>query len=207
MPNSDVTSRNWRTSAVSIAAQDPAPLPQARSLASQVVRDLGRVAMLAIASLAAGLAINRFSPGPLPIVYQTPEQRFDAELTTLVAAAPFKIAPAATVGLDEFRSAVESKSALILDARPSVFFEQGHVPGALNLARDDFARDYRGLAGVLKAATDKPIIVYCSGGECHDSRLVANALLSLGFGNVSVFTGGWDAWSAAGLPAATGSGR
>ena len=44
---------------------------------------------------------------------------------------------------------------------------------------------------MLKAAHDKPIIVYCSGGDCHDSRLVANALLSLGFGNVSVFTGGW----------------
>jgi rhodanese-related sulfurtransferase len=177
-----------------------------RGISAQIARDLGRVAMLAIASLAAGLAINRFSPHPLPIVYQMPEQRFDAELTTLVAAAPFKIAPAATVGLDQFRSAVERKSALILDARPSVFFEQGHVAGALNLARDDFARDYRRLSPSLKAATDKPIIVYCSGGECHDSRLVANALLSLGFSNVSVFTGGWDAWSAAGLPASTGSG-
>ena len=149
--------------------------------------------------------MNRFSAAPLPIVYQTPEQRFDAELTTLVAAPPFKIAPAATVGLDQFRSAVDRKSTLILDARPSAFFEQGHVPGALNLARDDFAHDYRRLSKVLKAATDKPIIVYCSGGDCHDSRLVANALLSLGFSNVSVFTGGWEAWSAAGLPASTGS--
>ncbi len=151
--------------------------------------------------------INRFSPAPLPIVYQTPEQRFDAELTTLVAAPPFKLAPAATVGLDEFRSAVDSRNSLILDARPSVFFEQGHVPGALNLARDDFARDYRNFAGMLQTAHDKRIIVYCSGGDCHDSRLVANALLSLGFSNVSVFTGGWEAWSAAGPPASTGSGR
>ena len=195
------------TSTVSIVTANPARLPQARSLGSQILRDLGGVALLAIASLAAGLVMNRFSPAPLPIVYQTPEQRFDAELTTLVAAPPFKIAPAATVGLDEFRSAVDSKSALILDARPSVFFENGHVPGALNLARDDFAHDYRRLAGVLQSAHDKPIIVYCSGGDCHDSRLVANALLSLGFSNVSVFTGGWEAWSAAGLPASTGSGR
>jgi rhodanese-related sulfurtransferase len=149
--------------------------------------------------------MNRFSSAPLPIVYQTPEQRFDAELTTLVAAPPFKIAPAATVGLDQFHSAVDRKSALILDARPSVFFENGHVPGALNLARDDFAKDYRRLTGMLQSAHDKPIIVYCSGGECHDSKLVANALLSLGFSNVSVFTGGWEAWSAAGLPASTGS--
>jgi rhodanese-related sulfurtransferase len=161
---------------------------------------------LAIISLAAGLAINRSLSSPLPLVYQTPEQRFDAELTTMVAAPPFNIEPP-TVRLDEFRSAVDSKSVLILDARPSVFFEQGHVPGALNLARDDFAHDYRTLAGVLQNAHDKPIIVYCSGGDCHDSRLVAKALLNLGFSNVRVFTGGWDEWSTAGLPASKGSVR
>ncbi|HEY6417675.1 MAG TPA: rhodanese-like domain-containing protein [Candidatus Binataceae bacterium] len=195
------------TSTVSTVTADSAGLLPARSLGAQILRDLGGVALLAIASLVAGLVMNRFSSAPLPIAYQTPEQRFDVELTTLVAAPPFKIAPAATVGLEEFHSAVDSKSALILDARPSVFFEQGHVPGAYNLARDDFAHDYRDLAGVLRAAHDKPIIVYCSGGDCHDSRLVANALLSLGFSNVSIFTGGWEAWSAAGLPASTGSGR
>ncbi len=180
-------------------------LPQARSFGSQVLRDLGGVAVLALVALGVGLVMNRVSSQPLPIVYQTPEQRFDAELTTLVAAPPFKIAPAATVGLEEFSSAVKSKSALILDARPSVFFEQGHVPGALNLSRDRFAHDYRHLASVLKPAVDKPIIVYCSGGDCHDSRLVANAMLSLGFSNVSVFTGGWEAWSAAGLPISKGT--
>jgi len=195
------------TSTISIVTPDSARLPQARGLGSQILRDLSGVALLAIASLVAGLIMNRFSPTPLPILYQTPEQRFDAELTTLVAAPPFKIAPAASVGLEEFHSAVDSRNSLILDARPSVFFEQGHVPGALNLARDDFARDYRNLAGMLQTAHYKRIVVYCSGGDCHDSRLVANALLSLGFSNVSVFTGGWEEWSAAGLPASTGSGR
>jgi rhodanese-related sulfurtransferase len=196
-----------QTSVTSIATHDSAPLPKAGSLVAQVVRDLCGIALLAVAALAAGLLINLYSSAPLPIVYRTPERRFDAELTTLVSAPPFKIAPAATIGLDKFRAAVDAKSTLILDARPSVFFERGHVPGAINLARDDFAHDYRQLSAVLDANRDKPIIVYCSGGDCHDSRLVANALLSLGFSDVTVFTGGWDAWSAAGLPAATGSSR
>ena len=191
------------SSAVQYAA---ATLSNVRLISNQrVLRDLGAVALLAFAALAAVLVMNRFSHAPLPIVYQSPEQRFDAELTTLVSAPPFKIAPAATVGLEKFRSAVDSNNALILDARPSVFFAKGHVPGAINLARDDFAHDYRHLTGVLDAARDKPIIVYCSGGECHDSRLVANALLSLGFSNVTICTGGWDAWSAAGLPTSTGT--
>jgi rhodanese-related sulfurtransferase len=169
--------------------------------------DVTVIAALALTSLVAGYSINRISSQPLPILYQTPEQRFDKELTTLVTAAPFTIAPAATVGLPDFRAAVENKSALILDARPSVFFERGHVPGALNLSRDDFARDYRHLAPRLKGTSTQPIIVYCSGGTCHDSRLVANALLSLGFSDVSIYTGGWDEWSAAHLPEATGSAR
>ncbi len=122
----------------------------------------------------------------------------------MVAAAPFAIAPAATVSLADFRTAVENRSALILDARPAVFFERGHVPGALNLSRDDFANDYRHLASTLKAAQAKPIIVYCSGGACHDSRLVANALLSLGFSDVSIYTGGWEEWTATHLAQATG---
>jgi rhodanese-related sulfurtransferase len=184
---------------------DPIRRTRQNELRRRVLFDLGLVAMLAIAALAAGLAINHYSAQPLPLVYRTPEQRFDVELTTLVAAPPFKIAPAATVGLPEFRAIADAKRALILDARPSLIFEQGHVPGALNLSRQDFARDYRRLSPTLKTVVDKPVVVYCSGGDCHDSRLVANARLTLGFSNVSVFTGGWEAWSAAKLPAATGS--
>jgi rhodanese-related sulfurtransferase len=171
----------------------------------QLFRDLCGVLVIAIASLAFGIAINRFSAHPLPIVYQSPEQRFDAELTTLVTGSAFKMAPPATVSLSEFRSAVEAKNALILDARPSAFFGEGHVPGALNLSRDNFASDYHRLSTALKETDDKPVIVYCSGGACHDSRLVANALLTLGFNNVSIYTGGWDEWSAAGLPVVKGS--
>ena len=168
-------------------------------------RDLIAVICLALVSLAAGLVINRFRSLPLPIMYQSPEQRFDAELTTLIVSPPFKNAPASTVGLEQFRSALAGKSTLIFDARPSSFYEQGHVPGALNLARDNFAHDYRKLSSVLKDAQVEPIIVYCGGGDCHDSRLVANALVTLGYDDVSVFTGGWQEWSAGNLPVTTGS--
>src|SRR5277367_4367009 len=76
-------------------------------------RDLFGVLCLALISLAAGLIINRFRASPLPISYQSPEQRFDAELTTLIVSPPFKNAPAATVGLDQFRFALAGKSTLI----------------------------------------------------------------------------------------------
>src|ERR1700693_3650396 len=174
---------------------DPVPPIATHSIGWDVARDLVWVAVIAGISLGLGLARNHFSSQPLPMVYRSPEQRLEAELTTLVNTPPVNLAPAETLALPEFRSVVDNKTALILDARSSVFFQQGHVPAALNLARDNFAQDYRRLSPVLKGMNDKPIIVYCSGGYCHDSKMVAHALMMLGFDNVRVFTGGWDEWS------------
>ena len=166
----------------------------------EVVKDLAAVVGLTILSLVAGVIINRFSAHPLPLVHQSPSERLQGELTRLVAAPPFESFPVDTVGLDEFRPAVEHKDDLIIDARSSHYYQVGHVPGAINLSRDDFAHDYIRLRPSLEKAKDGPIVVYCSGGDCHDSKMVAQALTSLGFSQVRVFTGGWDAWTAAGLP-------
>ena len=144
-------------------------------------RDIVGVICLAVASLLTGLAINHLRAAPLPLVYQTPEQRLAAELTTLVEAPAFRLSDADTISLDQFRGMVGDHQTIILDARAAPFYQQGHIPGALNLSRDDFAADYRRLRPTLDASKDKSFVVYCSGGDCHDSRMVASALLSLGF--------------------------
>jgi len=167
-----------------------------------ITRDLLGVAALAFFSLAAGLIINHFRVAPLPLVYQTPEQRLTADLTKLVDAPPFSLSDIDTVSLGQFQEDVNQKKAIILDARAAPFYAQGHVPGALNLSREDFAADYRNLRPTLDESRDKPIVVYCSGGDCHDSRMVASALLSLGFSKVQVFTDGWSGWTQAGMPVA-----
>lgn len=167
-----------------------------------LIRDLAGVIGLATLSLVAGVTINHFRASPLPLAYRTPEQRLSAELTTLVQAPPFQLSQIDTLSLDQFRHDVDDKNTLILDARAAPFYAQGHVPGALNLSRDDFAADYRRLKATLDASRDKQIVVYCSGGDCHDSRMVASALLSLGFSKVQVFTDGWTGWTQAGLPVA-----
>ncbi len=162
------------------------------------------VVAIAIFSLAAGLVLNHLRARPLALVYQSPEQRLQAELAELVAGPPLESFPVGTIGLDEFRRIAESHDAVVLDARASVYYQQGHVPGALNLSREDFGRDYLRLRATLEKDKEHPIIVYCSGGSCHDSKMVAQALTSLGFTNVRIFPGGWEMWSAAGLPAQRG---
>jgi rhodanese-related sulfurtransferase len=136
------------------------------------------------------------------LAYQNPEQRLSAELTTLVQAPPFQLSQIDTISLDQFRHDVDDKNTLILDARSAPFYAQGHVPGAINLSRDDFAADYHRLRSTLDESKDRPIVVYCSGGDCHDSRMVASALLSLGFSKAQVFTDGWTGWTQAGMPVA-----
>ena len=94
-----------------------------------MLRDLAWVVVVAIGSLVLGLAINHVSSKPLPLVYLTPEQRLDRELTSIISAPRMQVEPSQTTTLDEFRSALDNRSALILDARSSVFFQSGHVPG------------------------------------------------------------------------------
>jgi rhodanese-related sulfurtransferase len=144
--------------------------------------------------------LNLAGSRPLSLVYRTPEQRLQAELTKLIASPPMPPSAVNFVGLYEIRAAVEANKALILDARSSVYYQQGHVPGALNLARDNFGADYLRLKSNLDKSRDTQVIVYCSGGECHDSKMLAQALMTLGMSNVAVFSGGWEQWTAAHLP-------
>ena len=164
--------------------------------------DLAGVACVAFFSLSVGLAINRMRSSPLPLSYRSPENRLAAELTQLIDAPAFRLSDLDTTDLQEFRRLAQNRQTVILDARAESFFQAGHVPGALNLSRQNFARDYSRLRRTLERSKSDPIVVYCSGGECHDSRLVASALISLGFTQVKIFTGGWTAWTQAGEPAA-----
>jgi rhodanese-related sulfurtransferase len=171
---------------------------------ADLARDIAGVAALAVISLIVALTINHFSAQPLPMPYQSPQHRLQSQLAELVAAPPFESFPVATIDFDQFRDAVNSKSDLILDARSATFYRQGHVPGAINLSRDRFASDYIGMRSNLEKNKDREILVYCSGGACHDSKMVAQALTSLGFSQVRIFAGGWAVWTAAGLPADMG---
>jgi rhodanese-related sulfurtransferase len=166
-------------------------------LTRQLPRDLVSVFGVALIALAAGLATSRLRSSPLPLTYQTPEERLAAELKQLVNAPPFRLADFNTVGFDQFRKLVSGRQVLVLDAHAKPFYVAGYIPGALNLSRVAFPEDYQRLRPTLeRAKEDRPVVVYCSGGDCHDSRLVASALLSLGYTNVQIFTGGWAEWSA-----------
>ena len=90
--------------------------------------------------------------------------------------------------------------ALWLDARAAEAYAEGHVPAALPLTEDAWDEQF---VGVVEAWDGRcAIIVYCDGAGCHASEAVARRLRrELGFENVFVLRGGWEAWQAAGKKA------
>lgn len=166
--------------------------------------ELSIVGMMAGASLCCGIFLNQFRDKPLPLVYKSKTERLQGSVSTLADLEPLKKGttqafPVQEISLDSFRIFVNEKRGLVLDARPEIFYHFGHVPGALSLPRDEFEKGYTQLKSKLETNKSKPVIIYCSDESCEDSLLVSQALANLGYMQISVFRGGWDAWSKAGL--------
>ena len=89
---------------------------------------------------------------------------------------------------------INRKDALVVDVRPIVDFEQGHIIGATNLPSNGFANQI----GLLEKHRERPIIVYCRSGA--QSAQACGQLRKRGFAQVFNLRGGVMAWQNAGLP-------
>lgn len=104
------------------------------------------------------------------------------------------------IGLTEFRKFALERHGLVIDARPALFFNLGHIPSAVNIPREDFKREYLSNSRQLEGCRGNTIAVYCSNADCDDSKIVATALIDLGYKHPVIFKDGWDGWKKAGLP-------
>jgi rhodanese-related sulfurtransferase len=92
---------------------------------------------------------------------------------------------------------------LVLDARDSEGYAEGHIPGALNLPVDDFDSHYQTLMERIEESA--LTIVYCDGGDCELSHDLAVMLRDLGHGPLQLFPGGYEEWIEAGYAVTVGS--
>ena len=106
-----------------------------------------------------------------------------------------------SISLEDFFVLHQSDKALVIDARPSIFYQFGHIPGAISLPANHCDPAIARREAEIKAAIadGKTIVTYCSGLFCPDARTVASHLSGFGY-PASVFSGGWDAWKDAGMP-------
>ena len=50
-----------------------------------------------------------------------------------------------------------------------------------------------------------PVVLYCSGGDCEDSHMLAQKLFGAGFNNLLVYRDGWPDWVKRGGQSARGA--
>ncbi len=180
-----------------------ARIHSARRKGSTLVVDLLLVVLMGAVSLGVGVAANRWRAEPVRWTYQSPGELLRAAASEPPAASVADSPPPETpreIRLDDFQKFVMESRGLVLDARAATFFDEAHVPGALNLTPDDFAAGCARLRGPLEAHREGEIAVYCSGPDCPDAQRVAEALAKAGYRRLWIYTAGWDEWSRTGLP-------
>lgn len=94
------------------------------------------------------------------------------------------------------------KGAAFLDARRSADFEAGHIQGAFSLPVWESTLDERLVEFEAKAnrPPEAPLVLYCSGGSCEDSHLLASRLFQLGYRHLLIYRDGYPDWAAQGRP-------
>lgn len=102
-----------------------------------------------------------------------------------------------TITLRELKHELDKGDDLVLvEALPALYYEDSHLPGAINIPHDEVEE----LAPTLLPDRGARIVVYCANGPCQNSDLAARRLARLGYTNVRDYAEGKAEWVAAGLP-------
>ena len=177
-----------------------------------IKQELLTLLIIALLSYAIGGLINVFRDEPLGVIYEPPARRLVSDVG-LSETDPSDSVKTATEGLTiheqirlieqpELVTWMQEGKAIILDVRPNLFYQIGHIKGAINLQIKEFEQDYKKHKELLKSAkpTQKEVVLYCAGPHCPDASKIASELKALGYVNLCVYEGGWEHWEAAGLP-------
>jgi rhodanese-related sulfurtransferase len=94
---------------------------------------------------------------------------------------------------DELEAKLARGKQLLVDVRPTLEYESGHLPGAISIPIEQLAKRLTTLP------KDRRIVVYCRGAYCQFADRAVSILRRKGFDAVRL-EGGWPEWSAEGRP-------
>ena len=89
---------------------------------------------------------------------------------------------------------------ILVEALPAKYYEDKHLPGAINIPHDEV----EALAPKLLPDRSAEVAVYCASGPCKNSEIAAQRLADLGYTNVRDYHEGKADWIEAGLPVESG---
>jgi rhodanese-related sulfurtransferase len=104
-------------------------------------------------------------------------------------------ADGSTLSREELARRVERGEVLLIDVRPALEYQAGHLPGAVAIAVEDLP------SRLGELPKDRQIVAYCRGRYCLFADEAVAVLRRHGFDAVRV-EGGWPEWRAEGRPVA-----
>ncbi|MHB8186885.1 MAG: ArsR/SmtB family transcription factor [Dermatophilaceae bacterium] len=102
------------------------------------------------------------------------------------------------VGIDELIARTERGDVLVVDVRPRLEYDSGHLPDAVNIPLDELSARLAGMD------PDTSVVAYCRGPYCVLAAQAVSQLRAFGV-DAQRLEGGPLEWSAAGLPLASGT--
>jgi rhodanese-related sulfurtransferase len=90
--------------------------------------------------------------------------------------------------------ASDAKPFVILDVRTAEEYNEGHIPGAINISHNEVANNIANLAQYK----DKLVVVHCRSGR--RAAYAENILAKAGFNHLKHLSGDMNGWQAANLP-------
>ena len=106
----------------------------------------------------------------------------------------------ATITREALKAGLDRGDAITLvEALPQRYFDDGHLPGAINIPHDEI----RARAASLLPDKEARIVVYCASTACRNSKLATDTLHRMGYTNAVEYVEGKQDWVEAGLPLET----
>jgi len=160
---------------------------------------IGGVAIMVVATLL-GIVVNAVRPNGVALIQSGAPVSTASHVahTDSVAADTTHALAEGAISLAEMKRLFDQGSVIILDARDASEYEQGHIPGAINIPYDRIPEYFDVLTS--QVPMDAHVVVYCRSLTCDFSDQLATELKIIGYKNISVFSGGWDQWTTAGYP-------
>lgn len=99
--------------------------------------------------------------------------------------------------------------ARFLDARRTADYRSGHIAGAwcAPVWESDLDAHLTAFEAGSGASYTDLLVLYCGGGDCQDSHLLAGRLLALGYRNLRIYRDGYPDWTAKERPVRKGPER
>jgi len=84
----------------------------------------------------------------------------------------------------------------IIETLPKKYFDNEHLPGALNIPHDEI----RARAPDMLPDKDAFIVLYCASTDCQNSNIATEALQQMGYTNAFEYVEGKQHWLEANFP-------